>query len=121
GTPPAEPLKELPLLSNPTSCNGPLLTTISLNTWQQPNKEFPGQAAADGMTGCDAPEFAPTIDAQPTTNLADTPTGLEFGLHIPQNQDPHGLTTANLKDARVTLPPGVVVNPSSANGLGACS
>lgn len=121
GTPPSAPLKQLPLLSNPTSCTGPLVTAISLNTWQQQDKEFPGVAEAPSMTACNAPEFTPSIKARPTTNLADTPSGLEFELTIPQSVDPHGLATANLKDARVTLPPGMSVNPSSANGLGACS
>ena len=40
------------------------------------------------VTGCDQLEFDPTIEARPTTNLADAPTGLEFDLHIPQNEDP---------------------------------
>jgi hypothetical protein len=121
GTPPAEPLKRLPLLSNPTSCTGPLLTTIAVNTWQSPGHEVPGVADADGMTGCDQPEFNPTVEAKPTTNQADSPTGFNFHLHLPQNQDPDGRATAELKDARVTLPPGLTINPASANGLGSCS
>ena len=118
---PPVPLKEVPLISNPTSCGSPLLTAVTLDSWQLPGQELHATAAGPPMTACNGPEFTPSIKARPTTNLADTPSGLEFELSIPQNFDPHGLAAANLKDARVTLPPGMTVNASSANGLGACS
>src|SRR4029077_11174881 len=58
---------------------------------------------------------------QPDTTVADSPTGLSVDLHIPQNENPAGFAEADLKKAVVTLPEGVTVNPSSANGLAACS
>jgi hypothetical protein len=73
------------------------------------------------MEGCNALEFDPTIEAKPTTSVADSPTGLNFKLHQPQNEDVEGRATAALKDAVVTLPAGVTINPSGANGLGSCT
>jgi hypothetical protein len=116
-----------PFLSLPTSCGEPLETTIRTDSVQNPNvfasktylSEEGGEPA--GMDGCNHVEFNPSISSQPTTNLADSPTGLDFDLHQPQNEDPEGLSTAHLKDTTVTLPQGLVVNPSVGAGLDACT
>jgi hypothetical protein len=110
-----------PFLSNPTQCTTPVATDLQIDSWQNPGAILEYKAIPQLMEGCDQLEFEPSIEAHPTTNLADSPTGLDFNLHIPQNEDPDGRATAHLKDAVVKLPPGLTVNPSSANGLGACS
>ncbi len=111
-----------PVLSNPTSCNGPSVTTMTATTWQFPSLLVaPPAAVSEGMEGCNALEFDPSIKAKPTTNAADTPSGFEFHLHIPQNADAFGTTAAHLRDAVVDFPPGYTINPSSANGLDACT
>lgn len=120
--------KPVPFLSMPTSCGAPLKTTLLAASLQEPDVLQEATALSlneaeepVGMDGCNHVEFKPTITAQPTTNLADSPTGLDFNLHQPQNQDPEGLSTAHLKETTVTLPPGLVINPSGANGLDACT
>jgi hypothetical protein len=111
-----------PFLSNPTSCaHRPLLNTMEVTTWQLPNETtFAIPYEADPMKSCGELDFAPTIAAKPTTNLGDSPTGLDIHLQIPQNQDPAGRATAHLQESKVVLPPSLTVNPSSANGRGAC-
>ncbi len=74
-----------------------------------------------GVSGCNLEEFKPSISSKPTTNLADSPSGLDFTLHQPQDQQLGHISPANLKDATVTLPKGLVVNPAQADGLEACS
>ena len=115
---------ERPFLSLPTECGTPDVSEVTrLNSWQDPTVNVANGLATDPVTlnGCDQLEFEPTIVARPSTNLADSPAGLEFELHIPQEQDPKGLATAHLRDATVTLPAGMTVNPPSAAGLSACS
>ena len=117
-----EPPPYRPLLSNPTSCGEPLVTTMEATTWQHPDQvteAAPFEAPA--MSGCDQVDFSPTIEAKPTTNLADSPTGFEFHLHIPQNEDSDGNAEAELRQSKIILPPGLTINPSSANGLAACT
>ncbi|HWO15837.1 MAG TPA: hypothetical protein VNM89_03895, partial [Solirubrobacterales bacterium] len=77
---------------------------------------------------CDRVPFAPTISLAPTTDAADSPSGLDLRIELPQEEtcDPGppvdcGIATSPLKDATVTLPEGLVVNPASANGLDACT
>jgi hypothetical protein len=109
-------------MSNPTRCGVPLVSTMLVDSWQDPGL-FPPASLADPLTftGCSQLEFEPTISSKPSTDIADAPSGLEFGIHIPQNTDPDGLTTAHMRDAVVTLPPGMTVNPPSADVLSACS
>ncbi len=116
-----------PFLSLPSACGEPLRTTLSVSSVEEPGAFESKTALSEsegtptGLDGCNAEEFKPTISAQPTTNLADSPSGLNVTIHQPQDEAPEGLSTADLKDATVTLPAGISLNPSAANGLGACS
>jgi hypothetical protein len=124
------------LLRNPTSCPPPgvgLETRLHANSWQTPNsltsasfvshQPAPNQSTQIGPTGCEKLPFKPTINIRPTSTAPDSPTGLKVELSVPQEGllDPDGLATADLRQANVVLPEGMVVNPSAAGGLGACS
>jgi hypothetical protein len=112
-----------PFVRLPSSCAAVLSTTMSFDTWLHPGTFFSEGATEPAPSECEKPPFDPTIEAKPTTNVADAPSGLHFDLHLPQaqNEDPEGLGEADLRDARVTLPKGLLVNPSSADGKVACS
>jgi hypothetical protein len=121
--------------TNPADCSGqPLMTAIHMDSWQHP-----GRVGADGapdfsdpswvgttsesppVRGCNELRFAPSLGVQPETMAASTQTGLNVDLKVPQNKEPGTLATPPLRDARVTLPAGLVLNPAAAGGLGACS
>jgi hypothetical protein len=116
----------IPFLTMPTSCVEPLDVSATVESWL-------GSVAAATVpltdreyqptviNGCNALEFKPTISSKATTNLADSPSGLDFNLHQSQNGQLDGLATAPLKDARVTLPEGMTLNPAAGNGLSACT
>ncbi len=124
-----------PFLTLPTACEGPLTTTVEGISW-------PNQANPDGealppiafqpvdslghpanMTGCDQLPFSPSITVTPETHAASTPTGVDVHVHLPQDttSNASGLAEAAIRDATVTLPEGMVLNPSGAGGLVACS
>jgi hypothetical protein len=124
------PQQTTPLLSMPSSCGEPMAIEAEADSWEHPGvfhersapiTDLEGNPSA--VDGCDNPElrFAPTLQARPTTNVADSPTGLDVDLHIPQTDDLSELATPHLRKAVVTLPEGLVINPSSANGLAGCS
>jgi hypothetical protein len=111
-----------PLLSNPTACNGPLITTMQARTWQNPGRPvFAAPFEAPGTGGCDQLDFSPTVEVKPSTNLADSPSGLDLHLHVPQISDSEGSASAQLRGARIDLPAGLAINPAAANGLGTCT
>jgi hypothetical protein len=116
----------VPFVAMPTACHGPLDLGVTAASWQGTS------ATADSsfidsegnpleISGCNALEFEPTISSKATTNLADSPSGLDFNLHQPQNQQLDGFATAALKDVRVTLPEGMTLNASAGNGLDSCT
>jgi len=120
-----------PFLSNPTSCVGPVVTSLRMNSWQEQGNyqeaSFLSHEAAEpnkpiGADGCENLSFEPALKLRSDPPSAASPTALSATLHIPQHDsDPDGLVTSHLKKAVVKLPQGVSVNPSAANGLGSCS
>jgi hypothetical protein len=123
GSCPANLPEVKPFLRLPSSCDLELPSTMRFDTWSSPGTFLGSTETEAPPTACNQPDFSPTIEARPTTNVADAPSGLHVDLHLPQkaNEDPEGLGEADLRDATVTLPQGLVVNPASADGLGACS
>ncbi len=112
---------ERPFLSLGSDCHGSQVAGASLDSYAEPGQYVSKSTTMPALTGCAAVPFAPAIVSQPTTTAADSATGLHVDLKIPQNEEPEGLATADLKDATVTFPAGLTVNPSSADGLAACS
>lgn len=111
-----------PFLSLPTSCTGALKVTATIDSWHAPGVFREAEASLPGMTGCDKLDFAPRIVTQPEPAQAASPSGLSVEIQVPQTYDnSEGLAESNLKDTTVTLPAGVAVNPSAADGLAACS
>lgn len=118
-----------PFLRMPTSCSGaPLITTLRADPWQEPGSFTSIEAADTGLdgrpvilSGCGRLDFSPGLSVTPQSSFANSPTSVSVDLHMPQNETAVGLGEADLKDATVTLPPGLVVNPSAADGLAACS
>jgi hypothetical protein len=111
-----------PFLSLPTSCSGPLPVSAQIDSWHAPGVFKETETALPGMTGCDRLGFNPRVVAQPEPAQAASPSGLSVEIQVPQTYDnPQGLAEANLRDTTVTLPAGVAVNPSAADGLAACS
>jgi hypothetical protein len=127
---PCEPLDENdppPFLTLPTACTGPLETTVQGDSWIEPKPagEEPVLATfkMPALDGCNRLAFSPSIKVTPDGTAGSTATGLTVDEHVPQQStlDANGLAEAAVKGLSVTLPAGVQVNPSSGDGLLACS
>ncbi len=129
-------------LRMPVSCaqdGTGLSTELRTDSWAEPgsfltrslfNHLPPDYPAAEsewgdrqGTTGCGVVPFKPTVAVQPTNHQADTPSGLSMDISLPQDglTNPTGIGTSDVKRTVVSLPAGVSVSPSAAEGLGACS
>jgi hypothetical protein len=125
GTPP-DP--DLPFLTNPTECAGlPTRTRLIVEShsgvFDSELELTPTIDGKDGPQHCEDVPFAPAIQVAPDVTEPDSPTGPEVTLVVPQDglEDAGTLTTAHIKGVSVTLPPGMTINPSVANGLEACT
>jgi hypothetical protein len=96
-------------------------------------------AVAPAATDCDDPgfvsQFAPSLDVRPTpgtgSTQADAPSGFTVDLDFPQaandptdsasRSDPSVPNAPALKDVTTTLPEGVAISPSAADGLDGCA
>ena len=125
-----------PFLTLPTACLGGLDTRMNGQAWSGALTET-GYAFQNALgeplaslEGCATVPFDPSIAVQPvgedegqagaaSVSSASTPTGLNVDVKLPAEAD--GLGESAVRSTTVTLPAGVQLNPSAANGLQACS
>jgi hypothetical protein len=111
-------------LSLPTTCTGPLQSTMRASSWDAPDA-FVSRASdpMQALDGCNRLVFEPSISVTPDDQRGSSPTGLTVGVHVPQEESlsANGLTEGEIKNTTVTLPAGVALNAAAAGGLSACS
>ncbi len=70
---------------------------------------------------CESIPFDPSIAVDPGTSQTDSPAGAAVDVEVPFEPDPLTQLQSHVRTAKVTLPQGMGLNPSAANGLAACS
>ncbi len=121
GSPQTANIPEKPLLSNPTTC-GDYHASMEADSWEEPFNWTRATYTGGPIVECNRVQFEPTIEAHPSTVSAESPSGLEVSLDVPQTwENPFTIATSYLKGTTVTLPEGMTANPGLAEGLGACT
>jgi hypothetical protein len=110
-------------ITMPSGCTGPARTGLQVDSHQNPGTYLSYSTVTPiGASGCDGLPFSPTVGVAVDTRVAGAPSGVTIDVGLPRN--PNGKDkpdTADLKDAHVTLPAGMTLNPSAATGLEACT
>jgi hypothetical protein len=138
GAPFAGPIR--PFFTNPMDCNEENgSVSIRIDSYEHPGEFSASQGHPDplNVVGCEDSRFhfEPQIALQPTNRHASAPTGLSMHFQVPQGSDEaqsakelyaengavKGIATPPIKKVVVTLPEGMTLNPSAANGLGSCT
>jgi hypothetical protein len=107
-------------LTLPSVCAGSVTTYLEVQSWE-------GQVAHTqthspvGVSGCGAVPFKPIAEVTPETAQSDAPDGASTEVSVPQHAGADEINTADIRDAHVTLPEGLTLNPSAARGLQACT
>ena len=117
GAPPSVP--PAPYLQNPTTCGLPLSAGADLSYYN--GDSYHADYAWPATTGCQQLSFNPSLTAVPTTSAADSASGLDVDLKVPQAQSPYTPSASEIRTNTVTLPPGFSINPNAADGKLACA
>lgn len=134
-------------ITTPTTCFGPAMpgstfehvysTYLRADSYEEPNPGFPdGSSFIESKIPRDPPTFetspkecgsipfSPSISVSPDTGRTDSPAGADVTVSLPEVKDPakeEKQGTSHVRAAEVTLPPGMGLNPSAANGLDVCT
>jgi len=138
-------------LTTPTTCLGPATvapfehvysTLLRADSYAKPDPDFPnGSSYFESKIPseplptptfpkeCDTIPFEPSIEVEPNTSQTDSPSGASVNVQLPfEEPSPAEIlepltkqASSQLKDAKATLPAGMGLNPSAANGLEACT
>ena len=118
---------DTPFLRMPTQCSAQLPYDARFEPWNVPLGSVidSSTSLSEPLLACNKVPFDPDISSAVTSKLAESPSGLDFELNLPnlglENPSPGAVSEAQPKKVEVTLPEGVTVNPSQAEGLATCS
>jgi hypothetical protein len=107
-------------LTLPSVCSSSTTSYLELESYEGQISRTPTETPV-GVDRCDKVPFKPTAVVKPETAQSDQPNGATTEVLVPQNAGAKEINTADIKDAHVTLPEGMTLNPSAAHGLEACS
>jgi len=132
-------------ITTPTTCLGPPVspfehvysTWLRADSWEEPDPNFPNgssffESRIPSFTfpkECDTIPFEPAVEVEPGTEQTDSPAGPAVEVTVPFEEPTAEeilkpftkQASSHVKDASVTLPAGMGLNPSAANGLEACT
>ncbi|HET8638759.1 MAG TPA: hypothetical protein VFL89_00770, partial [Solirubrobacterales bacterium] len=135
-------------ITTPTTCFGPAKpgtafehvysTFLRADSYEESDPNFPNGSAfveskipreppafETSPKNCDDIPFEPAIEADPNTPQTDSPSGAKVTATLPEVKNPlkdeESKSTSQVRSARVTLPAGMGINPSAANGLQTCT
>lgn len=127
--PPKVFLPTEPYLTLPTSCAAPLKFTLRATSWQQPGRTEARAETEDpegrphALEDCDELSFEPAPIGRLSLSRTTSPSGFDFTLagNAAGLLRPSARARSQVRDAVVSMAPGVTINPSLGAGLGVCT
>jgi len=116
-------------ITNPTNCSAaPDKARLEVETWESPGVSQVAETTLyKELTGCGTLQaaFTPGLVASPLagkegTTQADSPSGFQGTVIVPQTTGFEEDAVPDVKDVSATLPAGVSLSPSGAQGLVGC-
>ncbi len=128
-------------ITTPSTCLGEAFTesgsvystyllAASYGEEAEPGYSFPGSAAprlespippGTSPKECATIPYAPAIAVDPGAAATDSPAGAAVAIDVPHLVGADGQDSSDTRTARVTLPPGMGINPAAADGLRTCT
>jgi hypothetical protein len=128
-------------ITTPSTCLGEAFTqsgtiystyllAASYEEEEQAGYSFPGSAApplespippGTSPKECVSIPYDPSVEVKPNTAATNSPAGAAVAIEVPHIVGGDKQDSSTTKKAQVTLPAGMGINPSAANGLKTCS
>ncbi len=129
-------------ITNPTTCFDPeeaefeqtYSTFFRAESYEEPDPNFPSGSTpfeaplpeGEQLEECDEVPFEPSLDVKPGTDKVDSPAAPTVTAELPfepplEPEEGGALEQSHVRNASFTLPEGMGLNPSAANGLQACT
>jgi hypothetical protein len=130
-------------ITTPTTCFGEAVpspfqqvysTWLRADSYEKPDPVFPAGSSffesriprvpekfGTSPKECTTIPFAPTVAVDPNTAQTDSPSGATVTVNLPEIEGGGNQASSHVRSARTTLPLGMGLNPSAANGLEACT
>ena len=119
GTPSS--LAVTPLTDNPTVCTGePLVTSLQVQTYKDPEHLSEADSTYPETAECERETFKPLLEASPTLEQTDSPSGLNLDLRAKLSEG-FSVSPSEVKSIIVTFPVGFTINPDAADGQSDCT
>ena len=107
-------------LTLPSVCSSSTTSQLEVESYEGAISRTPTHTPV-GVGGCNNVPFKPSAEVKAETASSDQPDGATTVVKVPQNEAETDINTADIKDAHVTLPEGMTLNPAAAHGLEACT
>lgn len=116
-------------ITNPSRCagSGPFTeNTVTLKSAgsQEGARTYTtpiGPEGCLGEAGFTAPPFEPEFKLISATTQSDQPDGITTEAIVPHDPSASGIDNSQVRNASVTLPEGMTLNPAAAQGMKACT
>ncbi len=106
-------------LTMPGTC-GPMSFEMFTRSWEVGAPFISASAESAPFTECESLPFEPGLEFKLSNPKPDSPSGAEIGLNLTEFAEPDGVSSANMKDVHIDLPPGVSLSPAGTEGREAC-
>lgn len=123
-TPPGGLASSLPLIPfarNPTFCGPQAGLALEADSYQDPGDFATASSPAPMPGGCGKPGFSPKLTVDLSGAETSAPSGLNLAVGIPGDLAPSGLSSSDLKDLVVSLPPQLGLDEGALAGSATCS
>jgi hypothetical protein len=107
-------------LTLPSVCSSTTTSRLELESWSKQIATTETHTPV-GVEHCNEVPFSPSVTVTPETAQSDAADGASTVVQVPQKVKANETNTSDIRDAHVTLPEGLTLNPSAAHGLAACT
>lgn len=104
----------------PTVCGIEPTTGLQVTSHQDPNTVLSySTTTPDEVDGCENMPFEPQLSVQPQSQRTDSPSAVTVRVDVPE--PPGEIKPGDIRNVTVSLPEGMNINASAAEGLGTCT